>query len=109
MFESVYDPGKEYKKVGITLSNLKDFESLQYTLFSENDSHARVKLLKAEDVINSAFKEGTIRSGACGTNNGNFEADRPMMTPSYCTRWEDVLVIEGIIGHNEKLNNVLSK
>jgi DNA polymerase V len=99
MFESVYAPEKEYKKVGITLSNLKDYESLQYTLFNENDSFEKVSLVKAEDAINSTWKEGTIRSGACGIDNGNFEAERPMMTPSYCTKWKDILVIDSVIGY----------
>lgn len=98
LLESIYHPDYEFKKIGVTLSKLQDFEQHQYSLFNEDDDSERIKLMEAIDKINKRYKSNTIRSAACGLGNGNFEAGRPMMTPSYCTNWEDVLIINETIG-----------
>jgi DNA polymerase V len=102
LFESAYDSLYEYKKVGVTLSKLQDFESHQFTLFDDNDDPKRISLMKTSDEINKIMGSGTIRSGACGIGNGDFEAERPMMTPSYCTNWREILVIDKVIGYKSK-------
>lgn len=58
--------------------------------------------MKIVDEINQKFKPNSIRSAACVIENGNFEAGRPMMTPSYCTNWSEVPTIEEVIGFNKK-------
>lgn len=99
LFEEIYDPQFEYKKIGITLSKMQDFENHQVSLFNEDDDTKRVNLMKVTDQINKKFKPGSIRSAACGIDNGNFEASRPMMTPSYCTNWNDILTIDEVINN----------
>jgi hypothetical protein len=63
----------------------------------------RINLMKVTDEINKKFSPNTIRSAACGTKNGNFEAERPMMSPSYCTNWDEVLNINDVINIIKKL------
>lgn len=97
LLESMYHPDYEFKKIGVTLSKLQDFERHQFSLFNDDDSPERNRLMETIDKINNKYKSNTIRSAACGIGNGNFEAERPMMTPSYCTKWDDVLVIDDVI------------
>lgn len=97
LLESFYDPQFEYKKIGISLKKLEDFESHQYFLYNEDDDPKSINLMKTIDKINEKYKPDTVRSAACGIGNGNFEAQRPMMTPSYCTNWAEVPVIDEVI------------
>jgi DNA polymerase V len=97
LLESIHDPQFEYKKIGISLKKLLDFESHQFSLFNEDDDPKRINLMKTIDQINEKYKPDTIRSAACGLGNGNFEAERPMMTPSYCTSWAEVPTIDEAI------------
>ncbi len=101
LLNSMYDPLFEYKKIGISLKKLQDFESHQCSLFSEDDDAKKINLMKTIDRINQKYKPDTIRSAACGIGNGNFEAQRPMMTPSYCTNWLDVPIINEVIGQRK--------
>lgn len=97
LLDHLYDSKYEYKKIGITLSKLQDFESHQYSLFEEDDDPKRISLMETIDKINAKFKHDSIRSAACGIGNGNFEAARPMMTPSYCTNWAEVPTIKEVL------------
>lgn len=97
LLESMYHPDYEFKKIGVTLAKLQDFEAHQFSLFYDDDSPERTALMNTVDKINQRYKPNTIRSAACGIGNGNFEAERPMMTPSYCTNWSDVLIIDEVI------------
>lgn len=99
LLDALYDPDYEFKKIGVTLSKLQDYETHQYTLFNDNDDPKRVGLMLAIDKINKKYTQGTIRSAACGVGNGNFEAGRPMMTPSYCTNWSEIVVIDSVINN----------
>lgn len=101
---SIYSPDYEYKKIGVHLSKLQDFAALQFSLFSEDDDPKRINLIKTIDEINKKYKPDTLRSAACGIGNGNFEAERPMMTPSYCTNWNEVPVIDKVIEQRKKWN-----
>ena len=97
LLDRLYDSKYEYKKIGITLSKIQDFESHQCSLFEEDDEPERISLMETIDKINSKFRSDSIRSAACGIGNGNFEAARPMMTPSYCTKWTEVPKIDQVI------------
>lgn len=98
LLENIYESNFEYKKIGVTLSKMQDFDEHQLSLFREDDDPKRINLMKVSDHINSKIKPDAVRSAACGIGNQNFEAERPMMTPSYCTRWPEVLIIDKIIG-----------
>ncbi len=102
LLDSIYQPEYEFKKIGVTLAKLQDFESHQFTLFNDDDDPRRINLMKAIDKINKKYNHDTIRSAACGVGNGNFEAERPMMTPSYCTNWNEVFVIDKVVGCKSK-------
>lgn len=102
LLDSIHHEGYEFKKIGITLSKLQDYENHQFSLFvDDNDDVKRISLMKAVDDINKKFRADSIRSAACGVGNGNFEAGRPMMTPSYCTNWGEVPVIDEVVGNKK--------
>lgn len=97
MLMAVYNSQYEYKKIGVSLKKLQDADSVQVSLFDENDSLESIALMKVSDEINKRWGFDTIRSAACGVGNGNFEAARPNMTPSYCTKWGEVAAIDRAI------------
>lgn len=97
LLDSFYSSSYEYKKIGVSLKKLQDFDTHQFSLFNDDDTQKRINLMETIDKINSKFKHDTVRSAACGIGNGNFEAERPMMTPSYCTKWNEVPSIEEVI------------
>lgn len=97
LLDSLHQPVFEYKKIGVHLSKIQDFASFQFSLFNEDDDPRRVSLMRTIDSINKRYRADTIRSAACGIGNGNYEAERPMMTPSYCTKWDEVPVIGGVV------------
>ena len=97
LLELMYDSQFEYKKIGIFLKRFQDLNSHQRCLFNEDDDPKRINLMNTIDKINQKYKQDTIRSAACGLGKGNFEAERPMMTPSYCTNWAEVPTIDEVI------------
>lgn len=74
LLDSFYSSRFEYKKIGITLKKLQDFETHQFSLFNNDDDPKRINLMKTIDKINAKYKSDTVRSAACGLGNGNFEA-----------------------------------
>lgn len=102
LLDSIFDPLYEYKKIGVHLSKIQDFSAHQFSLFNEDDDPRRIKLMSTIDEINKKYKQETIRSAACGLGNGNFEAERPMMTPSYCTNWNEIPLIDEVITKDKK-------
>lgn len=101
LLDTHYNSKFEYKKIGVSLKKLQDIDSQQKSLFDDDDNSKAVALMKVSDAINK-IRPNLIRSAACGLGNGNFEAARPMMTPSYCTNWNEVPVIDKIIGEIKK-------
>lgn len=100
ILDQMHDQRFEYKKIGISLKNLQDLECYQPSLLDDNDSPERISLMNTTDNINK-IRPSLIRFAACGLGKGNFEAWRPMMTPSHCTNWKEIPVIEKVIGYNK--------
>ncbi len=92
ILESIYRPGFEYKKTGISLSDLRDKELCQVNFFDEVDSKKDDVLMSTMDNINSREGKNTLKSAACGLNSTWWMA-REFKSPCYTTRWSDILKV----------------
>ena len=68
MLDEIFKEGYQYKKTGVTLSNLKSEEVIEEDLFSVSDTEEpKLKsLTKSMDQINQKFGKNTISYGATG-------------------------------------------
>ena len=68
MLDEIFKEGYQYKKTGVTLSNLRSEEVIEEDLFSISDTkEPRLKsLTKSMDQINQKFGKNTISYGSTG-------------------------------------------
>jgi len=93
LLKKIYKKGYKYKKAGVILMDIVPAENTQYNLFTRIDHKRNEKLMKAFDKINSSWGSETIRSGASGYKR-DWAMKRARLTPSYTTRWNDILCIK---------------
>ncbi|MBL7542884.1 MAG: DUF4113 domain-containing protein [Bdellovibrionaceae bacterium] len=92
IFEQIYKPGYEYKKCGITLSNLRTKENLQTDFFSKNDSLKEEHLMRVIDAINKFHGRGTIKYAACGIDQF-WKMLSQMKSAKYTTSWNELVEV----------------
>jgi DNA polymerase V len=89
--EQIYRPGYSYQKAGVVLGNLTPRTLVQGELFAERDER-RERLMATIDTINRRMGRATIRSAAEGHTHA-WKMRSAYKSPSYTTRWEDILVV----------------
>jgi len=62
ILEQIYQPGFQYKKMGVVLSNITPDSAIQLDLFDTNDTRRSEKLMRTIDEINKRFGDETIHS-----------------------------------------------
>jgi DNA polymerase V len=90
--EQIYRPGYSYQKAGVVLGDLTPHALVQGQLFAERDER-RERLMATIDTINRRMGRATIRSAAEG-NTHAWKMRSAYKSPSYTTRWEDILVVK---------------
>ena len=93
ILDKIYRLGFEYKKSGVILSDLRNKDYNQLSLFERGDSISDEKLMQVIDHVNNCEGKGTIKSAACGVNNKWWMA-RNYKSPCYTTRWSDILKVK---------------
>ncbi len=89
LLETLYIPGKGYKKAGIMLQELTSDKEVQLNFFKNPKS---TKLMKLVDKVNLLHGDGTLFFGAEGTQP-KWPSVRKNVSPRYTTRWDDLLTI----------------
>jgi DNA polymerase V len=97
LLSKAHNPKYEWKKVGVILGSFQDTSEHVSSLFGLDDTEDRISLMKVADAINARWGETTIRSAACGINNGNWEPAATMKSPSYFTEWSEIPKITKIL------------
>ena len=91
--EKIYKTGYEYKKGGVMLFDIVPDHYQQLCLFQSErynqDARKRMKLL---DHINGKYGKQTLRFASESKKRWYMHQDH--LSPSYTTRWEDLLVVE---------------
>lgn len=90
LLESLYNPGKGYKKAGIMLQELTSDKEVQLDFFKNPKSN---KLMKLVDKVNLLHGDGTLFFGAEGTKP-KWSSVRKNVSPRFTTRWDNLLTIQ---------------
>lgn len=90
--DQIYQPGYEYKKVGVVLMNISPKTHSQLDLFSQSDPIKDESLMRVIDQINLRQGKGTLKFAACGMDQGwKMRSDRK--SPNYTTNWDELLKV----------------
>lgn len=103
----LFHKGAEYKKAGVVLSGISSANSVQRSLFAQDDFDGELRrrsLSKVVDEINAASGANTVHlasqmatrggakgAGAGGSLLGNIR--RELLSPRYTTDWADILQV----------------
>ncbi len=90
LLEALYRPGLRYKKAGVIFNDLIPVSHRQIDLFETEDTVRSELLMRTIDTVNGRYGRGTLNFAACGVNKF-WEMSRKMKSPSYTTRWSELL------------------
>ena len=89
----IYASGFSYKKSGVVLHEIKSNKQIQMSCFDIPKRKKRNKLMKSIDELNSIMGNNKIRFASQGFNE-YWQAKRKKLSPSYTTKYEDILKIK---------------
>jgi len=89
MAESIYQPGKAYKKAGVILSGLVPDTCIQSNLFENSSKSVGRFLMEMMDNINFSMRNDIVKFASTGTKR-NWKMRQEFHSPRYTTRWEDL-------------------
>ena len=89
----IYVSGFSYKKAGVVLHEIKSNKQIQMSCFDIPKRKKRNKLMKSIDELNSIMGNNKIRFASQGFNE-YWQAKRKKLSPSYTTKYEDILKIK---------------
>jgi len=90
--DQIFKPGVEYKKCGVSLSNLYDFNGSQFDLFSQNDSLKDLNLMSVMDSVNRKQGSETLKVATCGTTE-DWKMLSQMKSKAYTTRVSELMEV----------------
>ena len=91
--QRIYKEGFHYKKCGVMLHDICPKESIQQSLFTEQNIIRNSAIMEAVDGINLRYGRRTIRSGASGgatKNMRRWTMRRERKSPAFTTRWNEL-------------------
>ncbi len=91
----LYRSGHDYKKVGLTLSDLTSAENVQLPLFPDGERLKRERLMAAVDGINDALGRDALRVAAAGKPGRQVWRMRQRWRSEFTPPEEDVRVSSG--------------
>jgi DNA polymerase V len=92
LIDVIYRPGYRYKKAGIIISDIVSQDDAPVSLFSSPDDEKRKnRLMKTVDALNRGGQT-RIRMGNTLTRK-KWEMRREFLSPSYTTRWDDIVLV----------------
>lgn len=90
--ERIYLEGFMFQKVEVTATGLIPETEVQLDLFSSWNGVRNDKLAKIMDSINQHYGSGTLRIASEGITH-NWTMRRKFLSPSYTSKWEDILKV----------------
>ena len=92
LLNRLFKEGIAYKKAGIVLEDIRPQNEVNGDLFDfENEKGERLSVVL--DKINRKYGKGTISFSAVRRDSDNWKMRRQMKSPSYTTRFSDVLKV----------------
>jgi len=90
--ESIFEPGKVYKKAGVILSGIVPDSAVQGNLFVAEVTHKKRLLMNMMDNINFSMRDDILKFASSGTTR-NWKMQQNFHSPRYTTRWEEIYEI----------------
>lgn len=96
LLKACYKPDVPYKKAGVAMSNLVANEAITASLFDTvPDQTASVSQLTETILgINNRYGKDLIQLGRSETGRGTWQSKSESLSPSYTTKWSDLLVVK---------------
>lgn len=94
MLDVSYRSGFEYNKAGVKLSGFYSSEEYQVDFLSDVDTIKDIRLMQTIDLINFKEGSGTVKLGACGTENIAWKMKQEFKSPRYTTSWFELPVFK---------------
>lgn len=92
-FESIFKEGYQYKKAGITVSEITPQNVLQTDLFDTRDRMKHDKLMKSMDKLNAKFGKQTVKVAAQGSDR-SWKMKNEKLSPNYTTNLKDIIEVK---------------
>lgn len=90
LVEQMFKPEYQYKKAGITLSEISPVTQHQGDLLaSERTKTGSTKLMTAIDQLNKRFGRGAVKISTQGAHKG-WQMKQERKSPCYTTNWEEI-------------------
>ena len=93
LLHRLFRKGVAYKKAGVVLSGIQSVKETNGDLLGFETERAD-KLSEVVDLINNKFGKDTISFSAVKRNSDHWKMRRDMKSPSYTTRFSDVLAVK---------------
>jgi DNA polymerase V len=90
--ETIFRPGRKYKKAGVTLEDLAPAVSLSRRLWGEEEHERMRTLMKVVDHLNAKFGRDVVRWGMFNSS-GSWKTRFGRRSPRYTTRWAELLAV----------------
>ena len=90
--KKIYKKNCKYKKAGVVLGGIIPQEKVQMNIFDKLNREKRKKIMKAMDIINKTNGKETIKIATQGTQD-NWTTKQQSLSPSYTTKWKDLLKV----------------
>lgn len=92
--KSIFKEGYSYKKAGVIVSEIIPDNQVQQNLFDTVDRGRYANLMATVDSLNSKMGRDTVKSLAQGLGNRKWKLRQEKLSPSYTSRWDDILEID---------------
>ena len=86
--DSLYEPGKTYKKAGVILGDIVPDDSIQGNLFDTSSNNGR-ELMNMIDNINFSQRDDILKYASSGTTR-NWKMRQELRSPRFTTRWDEL-------------------
>jgi DNA polymerase V len=91
--KSIFVQGYHYKKAGVVLNEIVPENEVQTSFLDEVDRGKQATALQTLDKVNNRYGKDTVRLAAQGYD-GKWKLRQEKLSPSYTTRWEDLITIK---------------
>lgn len=93
LIDRLFEPGRIYKKAGVTLSGIVPDTAIQGNLFIPDAKNSERKLMDMMDNINFSQRDDILKFAASGTSR-NWKMRQELRSPRYTTRWNELCTVK---------------
>lgn len=93
ILKALYKEEFKYKKAMVMVTGIIPESEVQLNLFEEDPFRSRHKeVMLIMDKLNMRYGTNTVRISSMGFNNKEWGMKRELLSPSYTTRWKDLII-----------------